>query len=141
MARMHARRKGKSGSHRPVDVDLSFVKYKEKEVVDLILKLVEDDVKPSKIGIVLRDSHGIHSVKKITGKSINKILEENNKGLSVPEDLTNLVEKAKGLKKHLEKNSRDVHNKRGLKLIESRIRRLVKYYKSNNKLPEGWSYK
>lgn len=140
MARIHARVKGKSGSKRPVNADISFVQYKAKDVADLVVKLHNDDVKPSMIGLVLRDRYGIPSVKKITGKSITKILEEKKVVIAVPEDLANLVDKAKALRKHLHANTRDTHNKRGLLLVESRIRRLAKYYKKNGKLADNWSY-
>lgn len=141
MARIHARTKGKSGSTRPVVKDVSFVKLKDKEIVSIIQKLAkEEDMKPSKIGLVLRDTYGVPDVKLICKKSISEILKEGNLLHAVPEDLEALVTKAKALRKHLEKNKRDTHNKRGLILIESRIRRLVKYYKKHDKLPENWSY-
>jgi len=141
MARTHARVKGKSGSTRPVVADLSFVKYNKKEVETLIVKLVkEDDIKPSKVGLILRDTYGVPSVKLVTGKSISKILEENKLSLLVPEDLAALVVKIKKLKKHLELNSRDTHNKRGLILLESKLRRLVKYYKNNGRIENNFSY-
>jgi small subunit ribosomal protein S15 len=31
-------------------------------------------------------------------------------------------------------------SKRGMQLIESKIRRLAKYYKREGKLPEDWAY-
>jgi len=43
-------------------------------------------------------------------------------------------------KKHLEKNKKDIHSKRGLQLIEAKIRRLAKYYKREGVLPKKWSY-
>lgn len=140
MARTHARTKGKSGSKRPVKTDLSFVTIKPKEVTDIIIKLAKDDIKPSKIGLILRDAHAVPNVKALTGKSISQILEENKVGLKVPEDLNALVIKANNLKKHLEKNTRDTHNKRGLALIEAKIRRLAKYYKNAGKIAKEWSY-
>jgi small subunit ribosomal protein S15 len=60
--------------------------------------------------------------------------------VEVPEDLTALVVKAKALKKHLSFNKRDVHNKRGLILLESKIRRLSTYYKKTNRLAQNWRY-
>ncbi|NCC71266.1 30S ribosomal protein S15, partial [bacterium] len=77
---------------------------------------------------------------KITGKSISAIVNENNLLKTIPEDLNALVNKAKNLKKHLEFNKRDIHNRRGLLLIESKIRRLSKYYKKKEVLPKNWSY-
>ena len=45
MARTHARRKGKSGSTRPAQVDLSNMTIKPKEIESIVLKLAKDDVK------------------------------------------------------------------------------------------------
>ncbi|KAB3548078.1 MAG: 30S ribosomal protein S15, partial [ANME-2 cluster archaeon] len=35
----------------------------------------------------------------------------------------------------------DVHNKRALQLTESKIRRLVKYYRRTGTLPKDWVYR
>lgn len=140
MARTHARTKGKSGSTRPVSADLSHVTIKPKEIIDIILKLSKDDVKPSMIGITLRDSYAVPSVKAVVGKSITQILAENKVSMQIPEDLSALVVKAKKLAKHIENNSRDTHNKRGLALIDAKIRRLAKYYVRVGKLERGWKY-
>jgi len=141
MARTHARVKGKSGSTRPVEADLSFVTIKKEEVVKIILDMAKDDIKPSVIGLTLRDQYAVPSVKLVCGKSITKILAENNMESKLPEDLQLLVVKADKLKKHLGNNNRDVHNKRGLQLIEAKIRGLTKYYKSTGRIESGWNYK
>lgn len=141
MARTHARVAGKSGSTRPVEADLSFVTIKEKEVVKIILAMAKEDIKPSIIGLTLRDQHGVPSVKALTGKSITAILAENDMAAKIPEDLFLLTVKADKLKKHLGNNTRDTHNTRGLNLIEAKIRRLAKYYKNNNRIEAGWNYK
>jgi small subunit ribosomal protein S15 len=60
---------------------------------------------------------------------------------AIPEDLRDLMIKALGLRRHLGENKNDLHNKRQLHLIESKIRRLVRYYTGNGKLPAGWVYK
>lgn len=140
MARTHARKRGKSSSTKPVVKDVSFVKISKKEVEDLVVKMAKDDEKPSKIGLILRDTYGVPCIKTLTGKSITQILKENDMPLLIPEDLAALVEKARVLKKHLDLNTRDTHNKRGLILIESKIRRMVKYYKRTGKIPQNWSY-
>ena len=139
MARTHARVKGKSGSKRPVKADMSFVTMKKKEVEELVLKLANDDMKPRMIGLVLRDTYGIPSVKLITGKSVGAILSEKKLTAKVPEDLEALVIRAQKLSKHLELNKRDLHNKRGLQLTEAKIRRLSGYYKKTGRIPENWS--
>ncbi len=140
MARTHARVKGRSGSTRPVEADLSFVSLKKEEVVKLIIDFAKEDVTASMIGLKLRDTYGIPSVKKLVGKSVSDVLKENDLLVSVPEDLNALVVKAKALKKHLSTNSRDTHNKRGLILIESKIRRLSTYYKKTGRVAANWKY-
>jgi small subunit ribosomal protein S15 len=142
MARTHARTKGKSGSTRPVTSDLSFVTMKAKDVEKLIIKMAKEDaISASKIGLILRDTHAIPSVKALCGKSVGQILSENDLLASVPEDLNALVAKVRGLKKHLSTNTRDTHNKRGLILIEAKIRRLSTYYKKKGSIPTNWVHK
>jgi small subunit ribosomal protein S15 len=76
----------------------------------------------------------------LTKKSISDILEKKALLPKLPENLTNLLKKVVVLQKHLEINKKDNTAKRGLNLIESKIRRLIKYYKKNGKLPENWNY-
>ena len=141
MARIHARTKGKSSSSKPDVVDVSFVDMKAKDIEKLIVQFAkEDDMPASQIGLKLRDTYGIPSVKVICGKTISEILKENDMQKTVPEDLQALVTKVQSLKKHLMNNSRDIHNKRSLILTESKIRRLVKYYKGNGRIPQNWRY-
>ena len=49
--------------------------------------------------------------------------------------------KSLGLRKHLSENKKDLHNKRQLNLIESKIRRLVRYYIRSRKLQKDFIYK
>ena len=141
MARTHARRKGKSGSTRPVVSDLSFVTMKANEVEKLIVSMVkEEGISSSKVGLILRDQYAIPSVKILCGKNISKILEENKLTSNTPEDLKSLVAKVLALKKHLANNPRDTHNKRGLILLQSKIRRLSTYYKKKGRIANNWSY-
>ena len=76
----------------------------------------------------------------VTGKSISKILKEKEISPQLPEDLTNLMRKAVKLGEHLKINNKDVHNTRALRLTEAKILRLVKYYRSNNVIPDDWKY-
>ncbi|MCD6575895.1 MAG: 30S ribosomal protein S15 [Nanoarchaeota archaeon] len=141
MARMHSRKRGKSGSTKPVSkVAPSWVKYKAEEVEKLVIKLAKEGKSSAEIGLILRDSYGIPSVKSITGKKITKILEENQLASKVPEDLKNLMRRVIAIMKHMEKNRKDMTAKRGLQLTESKIRRLVRYYKKTKRLPKDWKY-
>ena len=141
MARIHARKRGQSGSSRPVEKDLSFVGLKAKEVEDLIVDIAKKEaLSPSQIGLRLRDTYGVPSVRALCGKKITQILDEAGELRDIPEDLRALVDKRNKLKKHLATNTRDTHNKRGLLLIESKIRRLSNYYKEKGRLPKKWGY-
>ncbi len=141
MARMHARKKGKSGSNKPFNNKVpEWVNIKSNEVEKLVIDLAKKELSTSKIGIKLRDSYGVPSVKLITGKKISKIIAEKGLAPEYPEDLMNLMKKAVNLRKHLELNHHDIHNKHSIQLIESKIKRLVKYYKRNNRLPAKWNY-
>ena len=141
MARMHTRRKGKSGSKHPSRIGKpDFVTYEEAEIEELIVKLSKEEKSPSMIGLILRDQYGIPSVKDITGKKIGYYIAKNNMSSKLPEDLTNLIITALSLRKHLSTNKKDLHNKRSLHLAESKILRLSKYYRKSGKLPENWRY-
>nr|AOZ56147.1 ribosomal protein S15P/S13E [uncultured korarchaeote] len=136
---MHSRKKGKSHSNRPPHpVKPSWVKMSPKEVEELVVNLARKGVPPSKIGVILRDTYGIPLVKLVTGKKINKILEDAGVPMDIPEDLKNLIKKAKIIKRHLETHRKDFHSKRGFLLTLSKIHRLEKYYKRIGRLPQTW---
>ncbi len=137
MARMHARVKGHRRSTKKSGVKPAI---SGKDVEDLVVKYRKQDYSTSMIGIILRDKHGVPSVKDATGLKINRILAKHNLLPKFPEDLMNLMKRAVNLRKHLEFNPHDIHNKRSLQLIESKINRLVKYYHRVNRLPESWKY-
>jgi small subunit ribosomal protein S15 len=141
MARIHARKKGKSSSTRPYKPDPpDWVVTKPKEIERHVIRLADEGYSTSLIGIKLRDQFGIPSVKLCTGKSILTILAENKRTPKLPEDLRNLMKKAVNLGEHLTDNPKDLHNRRALGLTEAKIRRLMRYYKSQGTLPENWEY-
>ncbi|MHC1567189.1 MAG: 30S ribosomal protein S15 [Candidatus Syntropharchaeia archaeon] len=141
MARMYARRRGKSGSKRPLrHSPPEWLEMSPEEVERMVVELYSQGNSMSKVGMILRDTYGVPDVALVTGKKIKKILEENGLAPSVPEDLENLIKKALRLRKHIEENPKDFHNKRATQLTESKIRRLVKYYKRKKVLPEDWNY-
>ena len=88
MARMHSRKRGKSGSKRPLrKTQLSWIRYKPKEIELLIVKLAKEEKTPSEIGLIMRDTYGIPDIKAVVGKPITKILEEHKLSSKLPEDL------------------------------------------------------
>ena len=141
MARLHSRKKGKSGSTRPPRLEKPvWVERSAEEVENLVIKLARKGFSKSSIGVILRDSYGIPLVKVVTGKKIRQILEENEIESVLPEDLINLVKKALNIRKHLEENHKDLEGKKGLNRTESKIYRLIRYYKANKVLPMDFKY-
>ena len=141
MARMYSRARGKSKSKKPgIKKKKTWVRYTAKEVETLIIKLAKSGHTSSQIGLILRDSYGIPEVKEITKLRITQILQKNKLTTQIPEALTNLIKRQIALMKHLELNKQDKTAKRGLQLTESKIRRLIKYYKKSKVLPADWAY-
>jgi len=114
--------------------------YSTDEIVTQIVKMAKDGLTPSEIGLKLRDEYNIPLVKPVLGKSVLEVLEENGLRPSLPEDLDRLIKKAKILQEHLKAHRSDRKNVRSLELIEAKIHRLSKHYKSNGLLPEDWKY-
>jgi small subunit ribosomal protein S15 len=142
MARMHSRKKGKSGSKRPSRLlKPEWCEYTAEQVEDLVIQLSKKGESASTIGLVLRDSYGIPLVKAITGKKITQILKENKIINPLPEDLTSLIRRALKVRKHLEENQKDLEGTKGLHRIESKIYRLIKYYKKSGVLESDFKYK
>ena len=141
MARMHTRRKGKSCSKHPlVTENPAWVPLSATEIEELVVKMSKDGISSARIGLTLRDQYGVPDVKLATGKSVTAIMKENDVAGALPEDLANLMRRAIALNVHLKHNQGDISNKRGLQLIEAKIRRLERYYKRNNVLPADWKY-
>jgi small subunit ribosomal protein S15 len=140
MARMHSRRKGKSKSSKPVGKKQVWVRYESKEVQVLVQKLAKEGLTASEIGLNLRDSYGIPDTKKITKKSISKILIDSKLNPPLPQDLVDLIKRDISLEQHRENNKKDMTAKRGSILTVSKIKRLAKYYKKKGTLPIKWEY-
>lgn len=140
MARMYSRKKGKSGSKKPLQKTAKWVDYKPEEVEDLVIKYAKQGFQSAKIGSILRDQYGVPSIKVVTKKTVTQTLKENDLYSKLPEDLFNLLKRVVELRVYLEKNKRDYQSYRGLELTESKVRRLAKYYIRKGLLPKGWKY-
>lgn len=133
--------KGSSHGTRPAAlVAPKWLQFTPEEVELLIVELVKKGYPPSMIGVILRDQYGIPLVKSVLNVKLTEVLRKYGVTLSIPEDLYNLIKRAVNLRKHLEAHPKDTHSQRGLIEIESKIHRLVKYYKSVGKLPPDWKY-
>ena len=141
MARIHARKRGKSGSKRPiVKTKPAWVTLSAEEIEELIVQMGKAGKSSALIGLTLRDQYGIPLEKVITGKKITEILAEHELAPEIPDDLMSLIKKAVNVINHRKANNKDMHAKRNLMLIESKIKRLVKYYRNAGKLPSNWRY-
>ena len=144
MARMHTRRRGSSGSDKPVaDEPPEWSDVDAEDVEARVVELAEQGHDPSQIGLKLRDEGvkgvPIPDVKLATGKKVTTILDENDAAPELPEDLRNLMERAVRLRRHVNENQQDMQNKRALQNTESKIRRLVDYYRGDA-LDEDFTY-
>lgn len=142
MARMYSHRRGKSGSSKPhLDGLPEWSNTDKAEVEALVLKLHAEGHSSAMIGTILRDQHAVPDPRSVLGRRITQVIVENGKQGTYPEDLMNLMRKAVGIIDHLQNNRKDLHNSRGLGLIESKIRRLANYYRSKGRLDADWKYK
>ena len=138
---MPTKKRGKSHSTRPVSKRPPiWCRYTPEEVEAIVIELANDGHSTSNIGVILRDQYGIPLAKPIIGKSISQILSQSGLTPSLPEDLEVLLRKATSLRLHLERNKKDLHNKRSLHLIETNIRKLARYYQRRGVLSQDWTY-
>eukprot|EP00494_Astrolonche_serrata_P005612 UN05629 len=140
MGRMHAPGKGKSRSSLPYQrTTPKWVKQPEK-ITKEIVTMAKKGLTPSMIGVELRDKQGIPQVRYLNQDTVTRILKREGLGRALPESLYYLIKKAVSLRKHLERNRKDKDAKFRLILIESRIHRTARYYKTAKKLPPTWKY-
>merc|ERR1739847_104165 len=119
MGRMHAPGKGMASSAVPyVRKAPTWLRMSKEEIVDSIVKLSKKGYRPSAI----------------------RVLKAQGLAPDLPEDLYFLIKKAVTMRKHLERNRKDKHGKFRLILVESRIHRLARYYKTKNVLAPTWKY-
>ncbi|MHA2169781.1 MAG: 30S ribosomal protein S15 [Candidatus Kariarchaeaceae archaeon] len=141
MARLHSRAKGKAGSTKPYLTEPpQWVPMAAKDVEKLIVQLYKQGNSQAHIGVILRDQYGIPSINLVTGKKLLTILKENDVAQRYPEDLISLIRRAMNLRNHMSENKKDLISRHGLQRLESKIRRLAKYYRKAGVLPSDWKY-
>ncbi len=133
---MHTRRRGSSGSDKPAtDENPEWSDVDAEDIESRVVELAEQGHDPSVIGLTLRDEGvkgvPVPDVKLATGKKVTEILEEHDADPEIPADLRNLMARAIRLREHMAENGQDYQNKRALQNTESKIRRLVNYYRGD----------
>ena len=88
-----------------------WLKMKPSDVEKLIIELGRQGNPPEKIGLILRDKHGIPKAKLIT-KKISMVLKENKIGIKSAKDSAS--ERSEQLKKHIAQNKHDNTAKKAL---------------------------
>ncbi|KAI4292599.1 small subunit ribosomal protein S13e [Pancytospora philotis] len=139
MARMHCSGKGKSCSMKPFTTTIpTYMPVSIAEVEKMIVHMANRGNTAAAIGTVLRDQYGIGNVTDVLGTNLLDFMRKNNCAPVIPDDLTALVEKANNIRKHLTLFKKDNDAKYRLILINSRLHRLVRYYKGKSVLPSNW---
>ncbi|MGI0070557.1 MAG: 30S ribosomal protein S15 [Thermoplasmata archaeon] len=138
---MHSGHKGRAGSHRPYPLTKpEWVTASSEEVVAQAVQLAKGGMGQAMVGQTLRDSYAVPLSRAITGKRLGALLRENGVKADLPDDLEALLKRVVHLQHHLQTHPKDLANRRGLNLMESRIRRLARYYRRRRRLPENWRY-
>ena len=141
MGRMYSSGKGISRRSLPYrKAPPSWVQISAADLTEQIVKMAKRGQSPSQIGVVLRDQYGIPQVKGVTGSKILRILKVQGVAPQLPEDLYHLIKKAVNIRKHIEKFRADKDSKFRLILVESRIHRLARYYRTSKALPPTFRY-
>lgn len=141
MARLHSKKKGKSGTKRPKSRTApEWPQLKKAEISEVILKMAREGVPPAKIGLTLRDQYAVANLRAQLGMTLTQFLRAEKAAPEYPEDLINLIKKAVRLSGHLKTAKNDTHNTVKLGHVESKIHRLVKYYSSKGMIPADWRY-
>jgi small subunit ribosomal protein S15 len=141
MSRIHSGHKGRAGSHRPYPLTKpEWVTATPEEVVEQVVTLAKGGLSAAQVGLTLRDQHAVPSTRAVTGKRLSTILSEHGVRPEIPDDLQALLKRVVHLQRHLTTHPKDLSNQRGLALMESRIRRLARYYRQHRRLPENWRY-
>lgn len=139
MARMHSAGKGQSISMKPLATMIpTFMSKPIYEIKKDIIQFANKGMVPSAIGNLLRDEYGVGNAQDILGKPILQFCKENNCAPAIPEDLGALIEKSNSIRLHLVTHKKDNDAKYRLNLINSRLHRLIRYYKEKRALPGNW---
>jgi small subunit ribosomal protein S15 len=139
MARLHTRRHGRSKSRKPADIGTQGGAEASK-VEEAIVAYAKQGIKPALIGQRLKEEHKVGYLKPVLGKRLSAFLEEHGFKSEIPPDMLDLMRKAVNMRKHIGAERKDVHNITKLHLVESKILRLSKYYRSTGRLPGNWKY-
>jgi small subunit ribosomal protein S15 len=141
MAKLHSKKHGRSRRKRAKAKELPAWSNQDVDgIKEIARRLSKQGMKPSDIGLVLRDEHAVPSFKLLTGKKLMQFLKEEKIYTKLPDDFLQLIRKATRLWEHLKTNHKDNHNRVKYDHTVSKIHRLTKYYKGKSSLEKDWKY-
>ena len=100
-------------------------KLTKKEVEKVILDLSNEGMTSEKIGLTLKDKHGIKNFREEYGMKITQITGKNDA------DIKNVRKRLEKLQKHFTKNKKDQPAKRKLIKTSAHIKKIEKYLLTN----------
>lgn len=115
-----------------------WVTYEKDELEALVTKLAKEGKSSALIGQLLRDQYGIPDTRKY-GVRVAKVSQA-NVPREIPEDMLSLLKQAVKGHRHLTAKPKDSKARHSLDRIESKIRRLAKFYVREKRLPKDWTY-
>jgi len=107
----------------PASKSKALPKAKATDIEKIVVQLANEGNSPAKIGLILRDLHGVPRAK-IAGKKVTKILDENHIVYEKEKDI--LEKKVENIKNHLKKNKHDYTAGRSLTKKLWRIQKVNK---------------
>ena len=142
MARMHTGKHGKAKSRKPDEASVTAegLDKGSSEIVKEISEYARQGMHQARIGQMLKEKHKVPYIKHALGKRLGAVLEESGFKKEIPQDMLDLLTRAIKLRRHIERNHNDIHNKTSLHRCEAKIWRLSNYYKETGKLPADWKY-
>lgn len=99
------------------------IKMNIKEVEKIIVDLAKQGNSSERIGLILRDQHGIPKARTL-GIKVGSIMEKN--GFAKNNDKKNIVAKIENLGKHFKKNKHDYTAQRKAVMYASRVKKMEK---------------
>ncbi len=141
MAKMHTGGHGKSKSRKPkLEGSANADNGAMQDAKTLILGYAKQNMHPAMMGQVLKEKNNVPYIRQMFGKRLVEMLEQEGFKRELPVDMLDLIKKAVNMREHIAANHNDAHNKLRLIRTESKIWRLIKYYKRRKTLPADWKY-
>ncbi|KAF7702681.1 40S ribosomal protein S13 [Cucumispora dikerogammari] len=137
MARMYSKGHGKSKSSKPFSTaPPSHITLDE--VTNIVIDLSKKGKTGAEIGKILRDEHGVGKISSIADCTMLELLKKNNIAPEIPDDVKAIEKKCLAIYNHIKKEWNDKDARYRLKHKESRLHRLVRYYKTKGVLPAAF---